>query len=86
MAGTGEKQASAAGAMVRGGSRAQVTQHLRPGTTQRAGGQSPRVASVNQVPCRCEGRDHPGPQGVEGVPMGNPGAHRLDSDLFQKQS
>lgn len=69
-----------------GGSRAQVTQHLRPGTTQRARGQSQRVASVNQVPCLCEGRDHPGPQALHGVPTGNPGAHRLDSGLSQKQS
>lgn len=50
-----------------GGSRAQVTQHLRPGTTQRARGPS---QSVNQVPCLGEGRDHPGPQGLHGVPTG----------------
>lgn len=53
-----------------GGSRAQVTQHLRPGTTQRARGPSQRVASVNQVHCLCEGRDHPGLQGLHGVPTG----------------
>lgn len=82
LAATGKKQVSVAGARVRGGSRGQTTQHLRPGATQRARGRSQRVGRVKQVPASVKGGTIP----TAGCAWCAHGQSRSAQGLFQSRA